>query len=244
MASVKLIDIISKFEDNTSGDFTEWLEKLELVAKLQNVSDLKSFLTLFLHGPAFAVYKQLSNEEKDYYGKMKAGLLSAFGMNCYAAYEQLQRRVLRDGETVDVYVADLRRLVALMGHESAEPLVKCAFMAGLPSDVSIQLKSTAAVEKLGLDGLVTRVRVMLSTRSADLTCAVGYSKQKYACFICGSTAHLAYECPRSTRRPNQGRGAKRCFVCNEVTHITRNCPTQQGKEQGEASAPVAFPMQQ
>ena len=95
MASVKLTDILSKFEDNASGDFAQWLEKLELVAKLQNVSDLKSFLPLFLHEPAFAVYQQLSNEEKDDYGKMKAWLLSAFGMNCYAAYEQLQRRVLQ-----------------------------------------------------------------------------------------------------------------------------------------------------
>ena len=33
-------------------------------------------------GPAFAVYKQFSNEEKEDYGKMKAALLSAFGMNC------------------------------------------------------------------------------------------------------------------------------------------------------------------
>ena len=51
-----------------------------------------------------------------------------------------------------------------MGQESAEPLVKCAFMAGLPSDVSIQLKSMAAVEKLGLDGLVTRARVAVDKK--------------------------------------------------------------------------------
>ena len=64
MASVKLTDIISKYEGISSGDFTEWVEKLELVAALQNVSDLKSFMPLFLSGPAFAVYKQLTEEEK------------------------------------------------------------------------------------------------------------------------------------------------------------------------------------
>jgi hypothetical protein len=198
-----------------------------------------------LHGPAFAVYKQLSDEEKGDYDKMKAALLSAFGVNCYAAYEMLQRRVLQDGETVDVFLADLRRLVTLIGQGSAEPLLKCSFVAGRPSDVSVQLKSMAAVEKLGLDGLISRARVMLSTRNADLACAVGYPKQKYACFTCGSTAHMARECPQqSTRRANQTRGVRRCFVCNETSHIARNCPSKQGKEQGEASALGASPTHQ
>ena len=160
MASVKLTDIISKYEGISSGDFTEWVEKLELVAALQNVSDLKSFMPLFLSGPAFAVYKQLTEEEKADYVKMKAALLSAFGVNCYVAYEQLQRRVLQENEPVDVYLADLRRLVSLMGQGAAEPLLKCAFMAGLPPDVSIQLKSVAAVEKLGLGDLIARARMM------------------------------------------------------------------------------------
>ena len=88
------------------------------------MSDLKSFLPLFLNGPAFAIYKQLSSEEKDDYEKMKAALLSAFGMNCYAAYDQLQRSVLQDGETVDVYLADLRRLVTLMRQSTPESLLK------------------------------------------------------------------------------------------------------------------------
>ena len=245
MAAVKLSDIITRYEDNRSGDFAEWLEKLELVAKLQNMSDLKSFLPLFLNGPAFAIYKQLSSEEKDDYEKMKAALLSAFGMNCYAAYDQLQRRVLQDGETVDVYLADLRRLVTLMGQSSPEPLLKCSFMAGLPSDVSLQLKSMAAVEKLELEGLVTRARVMLSTRNADLSCAVGYTKQRFACYTCGSPAHLARDCPQSTRKTTPNRNLRRCYECNEMTtHIARTCPKKQVKEQGEASAPVASPAQQ
>ena len=42
MASVKLSDIICRYEDQSiSGDFAEWIEKLELVAKLQKIEDLK-----------------------------------------------------------------------------------------------------------------------------------------------------------------------------------------------------------
>ena len=90
MASVKVSDIITKYEGSASGDFAEWLEKLELVAKLQKVEDLHTFLPLFLNGPAFAVYQQLSEADKNDFGKLKSGLLSAFGVDCYAAYEQLQ----------------------------------------------------------------------------------------------------------------------------------------------------------
>ena len=186
---MKLSDIICRYEDQSiSGDFAEWIEKLELVAKRQKIEDLNSFLPLFLNGAAFAVYKQLPDSDKADNEKLQAGLLLAFGVNCYLAYDQLQQRVLEEGETVDVYLADMRRLVILIGQSNAEPLIKCAFMAGLPSTLSIQLKSVAAVEKLGLRDLVTRVRVMLSTQKNDLACTVGYhQKQKNGllCFSCG-----------------------------------------------------------
>ena len=158
------------------------------MAKLQKIEDLKSFLPLFLNGAAFAVYKQLPDSDKADYEKLKAGLLLAFGVNCYSAYDQLQQRVLEEGETVDVYLADIRRLVTLIGQSNAEPFIKCAFMAGLPSTLSIQLKSVAAVEKLGLSDLVTRARVMLSTQKNDPACAVSYHQKQrngLLCFSCG-----------------------------------------------------------
>ena len=246
MAQVKLSDVVTKYGDSASGDFAEWLEKLELVARLQKVDDLTSFLPLFLHGPAFAVYKQLKEEEKDDYTKLKAALLRAFGVDCYTAYEQLQRRVLQENETVDVYLADIQRLVTLMGQGSAEPLLKCAFMAGLPADVSIQLKAMAAVESLKLDELITRARMMLSTRNPELACAAGYNKPRGACFTCGSFSHMARECPKSTRRntPPAAKQVRRCFVCNDTAHIARICPNRSGNGQGESSAPGVSPGQQ
>lgn len=38
-------------------------------------------------------------------------------------------------ETVDVLVADLRRLATWIGQTTPEPLLKCAFVAGLPADI-------------------------------------------------------------------------------------------------------------
>ena len=53
MAQVKLSDVITKYGDSASGDFAEWLEKLELVARLQKVDDLTSSFTFILAWTSF-----------------------------------------------------------------------------------------------------------------------------------------------------------------------------------------------
>ena len=68
MSSVKVESLIKQFED---GNIAEWLKKLELVARLQKVDDVCSFLPLFLAGGAFKVYEGLSSETKNDYGKLK-----------------------------------------------------------------------------------------------------------------------------------------------------------------------------
>lgn len=208
MAAVKVSDLVKSYEDNKiSGDFNEWCDKLELVAKLQKITELVSFMPLFLSGPAFAVYKQLADNVKADYTLLKKAMSLAFCESNYSAYDQLRARCLGDGETVDVYLADLRRLIALIGQKDAEPIIKCAFMAGLPSDVSTQLKSIAAVGELPLSDLVSKARMMLSTRAVDtLTCAVGEVRIR-KCYICSSTQHLANRCP-SAGQDNDPHGSQ------------------------------------
>ena len=100
MASVKLSDIINKFTDEaSSGEMAKWIEKFESVARLQKITEIKSFLPLFLSGAAFAAYKQLSDAERDDYDQLKAALLGAFGTNSYAAYSQLRQRISHGGMT-------------------------------------------------------------------------------------------------------------------------------------------------
>ena len=43
------------------GDVVSWIKKVQLVAKLQKVSDLASFIPLYLEGDALALYLEMMN---------------------------------------------------------------------------------------------------------------------------------------------------------------------------------------
>ena len=134
MASVKISDLISKYLDSThSGDIAKWLERVEMVARLQDVKDLATFVPLFLDGPAYDVYSQISAEKKNTYSEIKTTLTLAFGVTEYEAYDLFRNRKLKEGETCDAYMADLRRLAAKIELSDATTLLRCAFIAGLPA---------------------------------------------------------------------------------------------------------------
>ena len=69
------------------------------------------------------MYRQLTEDVKSDYAKLMKALTTAFSTNAFFSYEQLRSRVLSDGESVDLYLADLRRLVNLIGQTEADPLL-------------------------------------------------------------------------------------------------------------------------
>lgn len=74
--SIRFGDIIEKF--NGTGNFAQWLDKVEMVAKLQKVAELESFVPLFLCGTAFDCYKAIGENDKANYGKIKSILIEKF----------------------------------------------------------------------------------------------------------------------------------------------------------------------
>ena len=46
------------------GDIVAWLEKAKLVASLSGITDLHSFLPLFLEGNALSIYLEMSDDDK------------------------------------------------------------------------------------------------------------------------------------------------------------------------------------
>ena len=69
-------DVIPPFSGD--GDVVGWIKKVKLVAKLQKVQDLASFIPLFLHGDALALYLEMSNEDQVRAEQIEMRLVTAF----------------------------------------------------------------------------------------------------------------------------------------------------------------------
>jgi len=227
--ALKYSDLIKQYEG--IGDFAEWVEKFELVAKLQNVKDWSVFLPLFLSEGAFSVYKEISDEDKKCYTTVKQCLLRAFSRDQFSAYADLSQRKCRIGESVDVYLADVKRLVYLAnGNETigVENWIKCAFVAGLPENAQHQLKLTCSLSYASVEDILIKARDLMRCEElyAIQSCAIGESKKSsevkgIVCFNCQRTGHISRYCPdklQDKKRP------RKCYLCNSESHLLPQCP--------------------
>lgn len=138
MASVKIEHVLKAFTGE--GDVVAWLTKIKLVAKLQKVSDLASFMPLYLEGDALALYLELTEAEQKDSDSIEAKLKAAFAESPFVAFAKLSQKRW-SGEQVDVFANDLRRLGRLAGFkgDALETVVKLAFINGFPDYISSQL---------------------------------------------------------------------------------------------------------
>lgn len=229
MDSVKLAKVIEQFDG--SGNFSEWLKKFELVASLQELTDLHAYLPLFLSGKAFAIYDGLKQVEKKDYSIVKAALTRAFSFDEFSAYEAFVSRRYVPGEPVDFYVSDLRRLGELIDSAVPENFIKCSFIAGLPTGVKAQLKSATSLLTMSLAEVVERARIVLSMDEGSSSAYVSSSNSlrndsRGKCYRCNSAGHISRNCP--DRFKNMV-----CFVCDKRGHIASTCPEKQHAPKNE-----------
>ena len=215
-------DVIKTFDG--SDDVVQWIEKVEMVARLQKIDDITEFLPLFLTGPALAVYQQLDDLGRDDAGTLTRTLIGAFGLNPFKAYEQLTQKKWK-GEPVDAYLAELRRLAKLAGIEG-NVIVKRAFIVGLPENISRELRATAKIENLGLDAILYKARAYVSEYSEEHIVAAakpavsGYRSESrnstnvIKCFKCGGP-HFLKDCT--------SRKDRKCWNCGNTGHMARDC---------------------
>ncbi|KAF4700398.1 hypothetical protein FOZ62_004017 [Perkinsus olseni] len=215
MSALKFEQVLKRFHGNSSEEsWEQWAKKFSLVASLQNWSDADQvkYLPLFLEGQAWDVYSQLTPRSTSTKEALFSAMASAFDPSPSEAWKAFQGRKYQQGESVDGYLADLRRLLILSGTqpESAPSVLSEKFCAGLPETVSAQVRLSAAPEgSLDLTTCLLRARVLLhSPQGAMRTSRTADDKRqsrdgkgsthrrRIICFNCGQPGHVRRDCPR------------------------------------------------
>jgi len=240
--------LIPLFDGTDSGQsVVEWVEKAELVCQLSGVKRIECVVPMRLTGGAYAVYQQLSDEKRANFACIKEALYTAFALNSVTAYKQFAARRLRPGETVDVFLAELRKLAVLFGGMPERGLI-CAFIAGLPEHAEELLQATSRVDDLGISEILARARAILKDSSAGIglaaaathppCCQAKETAAQTKCYSCNGPNHLARDCLMRRESPRP-RTTLTCYRCKRQGHIARNCP---GNGKGDdSSAPVSSP---
>ena len=109
--SLKITDVLSRF--GKESDVSIWISQAHLAKDLLKLEDLAVIIPLFLDGSAFAIYDQLSAEDKKSSDRIEAALKTAIAVDKFNAYEEFRTRMWKPGETVDVFLSDLKRLSKL-----------------------------------------------------------------------------------------------------------------------------------
>lgn len=92
----------------------EWIENVERVCELCEITKTEQILPLRLKGRALAVNRQLNKEQRTDSEQIKCALLTAFGTDHFMDYDQFQMQHVHPGKTVDVFLAELKKLAVLI----------------------------------------------------------------------------------------------------------------------------------
>ena len=249
----KMLDIKLIEEFDGTGSVTEWIAKVEIVCKIRNIEDLSVVLPLRLTKGAFAVYQQLSELEKTSASDIKKALIAAFAVDQFVAYEDFTARKLQPGESVDVFLADLKHLSSLFGGVPSR-VITCAFVNGLPSHAKQAIRAGVRLDNLTLSAALARARAVLVGTEAEGVVAFAKAEgksqpgsrsrnsgRKWACQLCNSPSHSAKFCDakRETKdhqSPRWRRTSRRCFRCNSSEHLMSQCSGNSEEEKPSVQA--------
>ena len=133
---------------------------MELHCLWSGIKSIEHVIPLRLSGRAFAVYQQLSAEEKQNYERIKA----AFAIDPATAWEQFKARTLHPGKTVDVYLAELTKLTVLFDG-LPERALAYKFLAGLSIGAKQLLRASSSIDSLSLNDPVDQARTVMKDNS-------------------------------------------------------------------------------
>ena len=210
------------------------------------------YLPLLLDKAAYTVYDALDDGKKKKPDDVKSALEEAFAPSAAEAYRSFTGRGMRSAETVDAYVADLKRLLSLSGHkisgDDKDPLLAEQVIRGLPRDFAREIRIQNSSNALTISDIVKRVRAM-SVDDDVMKSAGRQALVAAVCHSCNEPGHIRKNCPKrktatSGERESSGaRGAGRskpgsCWKCGEAGHLRRDCPQRKLGKSDSANAAV------
>lgn len=244
---MKIVNVIERFDGQS--DAAKWLERFEAAAVVcgLGMKDWAAVMPIMVSGAAHDVYSQWSVTTKGDYESTKKALLKAFSLDPSAAYLALKDRTLERGESVEAFCADVRRLAGLVfgcsGTDSIiDPLVRVAFLDGLPTEASSQLRTNPALLSGDIDTLLAAAAAIIPSNRSKEAFGAASVKRDYRpliCFRCREEGHVQRNCPTV-----MSRSALRCFGCQEVGHRRSECPyanSKNGQGGRVLSAPRSSP---
>lgn len=238
MANLKITDVLPRY--NGLSDISTWLKQAELAKDMLKLDSLVTVIPMFLDKDAFTTYDHMSTDDKKDIEKIKTALIKTFAIDVYSAYEQLASRSWAGGESVNSYLADLKRLAKLagVGQNDGDTLLKLSFVTGLPKHVAAQIRATPKLGGMDICEILGVAKALMTdygTGKYDVGAAVTPAKDSVIrCFICGGP-HVKRFCPQARQIV--------CYSCGDVGHKAWNC--QKRKKQGNGSgmphAPARVP---
>ena len=245
--------LIDSYDGST--DVVEWYTQASLLCEYRGLS-LGQVLPMRLKGGAFAVWSQLPAEDRRSVEAVRDALFTAFAMDDCAAYAAFTARTLQPGESVDVYLASLRRYATLFGGVT-DRLLAAAFVNGLPPAVGDTVRAGARAEKLTLTSTLARARAVLGSEQVRAVAAAradggrrrepgqaavtarrhdGRRQESGQWTAAGDEDGDDWQQRRRFHRP-----ARRCWTCGEAGHLAASCPRGPGNDGGASSAPAQCP---
>jgi len=246
---MKFQDLIVRFDG--TEDFVDWCERFEDLAELHGLDKLETILPGLLSPNTYAVYKGLDAPVKRDFRLLKKALSEAFSLDSRLAYDQFSQRRLREGESVDVYLCDLKKWGKIVDPDLSDKFIKHAFLSGLPVSLKNYLRTNLPWSTATLNDVLCAARLKIQEERVERlgvgSACVGYEEQipsnatkvdttkrfgnqsQVRCFRCNNVGHVSRDCRVSWDKveSNRGNGRKSfertCYRCGKPGHISSQC---------------------